>query len=251
MSAANLDRIKERIRALRGMTREAGCSEQEAMEAARLAMLLIDKYQLSDDDLDLAQVELAGIGGKRLAADELWWTVARICRCKAVRSSLGQGRGVTFTYHGRPSDILVAEYLHEILAEAVRAETDRFRQTPDFTRRRNRSTKYAAVKAFHEGMVARLERRLWDLWWLRASEAGSVDQIEAEERQLLDKIDLTLARHGYTFTAAKALPQLPSGSTQPAHMATTPLGASPSTRQSAERPQLRCSNILNLSKEGK
>lgn len=205
MSAANLDRIKERIRALRGMTREAGCSEHEAMEAARLAMLLIDKYQLSDEDLDLAKVELAGIGGKRLAADELWWTVARICRCKAVRTSLGQGRWVTLTYHCRPTDILVAEYLHGILSEAVRSETDRFRLTPEFTRRRNRSTKYAGVKAFHEGMVARLQSRLWDLWWIRANEAGNVDLIEAEERQLLDKIDTTLARHGYTFTAAKAL----------------------------------------------
>lgn len=203
-------RVKERIRALKQMTTDQGCTEAEAMEAARLALQLMDKYQVSDDELDMGSATLPGVAGRRAAADELWWTVGRICRCKPIRQPQELGRGVTFTYYGRTSDVAVAEYLHGLLAAAIVRETESFRQSEEFRRRRKRSTRNAAVKAFHEGMVHRLENRLWQLWWMRAAGQGDVEQVRAEDRQLLDCIDAILADRGMKFTTAKNLAPPPS-----------------------------------------
>lgn len=205
MSNPDLDRIRERIRQLRQMTTAAGCTEAEAMQAASLAMKLMDKYGLDDDELDLETADAPGVAGRRSVADELWWTVARICRCKAWYVSHGRGGGVTFSYFGRSADVAIATYLHELLTNAIRSETAAFKETAVYRRRRTRTTRNQAVRVFQRAMVDRLESRLWALWWLRVSDEQTADQIEADEKKLFAQLDQALERAGRQFTTANAL----------------------------------------------
>ena len=54
-AAADLDKLKSRIQALRAKTVQNGCTEAEALSAAAKVAELLDQYDLSLSDVDLRQ----------------------------------------------------------------------------------------------------------------------------------------------------------------------------------------------------
>lgn len=201
---AELDKIRARIRQLRKMTIDNGCTEAEAMRAAEIAMKLMDRYGLRDGDVEFESTSQDTPGRRRQVIDSLWNTVAWVCGCEGWLDS--SGSRLRYVYFGRPADVIVAEYLHELLAGAYRRECEAFRKSTEYRRRRTRRTRSAALKAFQAGMVAMIRSRLFHLWWKRAPEdtdAGREQLFESQKRHLA-VLGADLERRGLAFkTMAK------------------------------------------------
>jgi hypothetical protein len=170
----DLKKIRKRIRDLTQMTTDNGCTEAEAMAAAEKAMELMQRYGLNSEDLDRESASLGAYGKRRTVVDGLWQEVAKICRCHTYGVS---DNGLRIVYYGRPADVAIAEYLHDILRVAVHRASAEFKETHEYQKRRKRATRNAAIKAFQSAMCGRLRARLNELWWNRHK--ATVDYAES------------------------------------------------------------------------
>lgn len=191
-----LAKIRARIRQLRRMTVANGCSEHEAMRAAEIAMRLLGKYGLHEDDVANELSPQPTFGRRRQVVDNLWSVVAKITGCEGFFT---RGDWLRFVYFGRPADVAVAEYLHDLLDGAFRRECADFRGQSEYLRRRKRKTRAAAMKAFQQAMVARLRRRLFRLWWRRAAASGDTAGFMDNSAGHLGRLSADLARRGHSF----------------------------------------------------
>lgn len=163
----NLDAIRAKLRALREKTVENGCTEEEAMLAAEKMAELLSKYGLSNEELDAEGYEQNTISmGRRSPLEDVWFEVARFADCKAWYSRSWDGK-LSFVFFGRPQDVLVAEYVYEVLKDACKRALADFRASEPYKRRRTTKTRAQAVKAFQEGLAAGLCRKLRDGLWKR------------------------------------------------------------------------------------
>ena len=85
--AAELSRVKGRIKALTEKTVANGCTEAEAMAAADMVGRLLERYALSMDEIEIrtarcVQVEVPLGGRRRRPIDGCVPTIARFCDCK-------------------------------------------------------------------------------------------------------------------------------------------------------------------------
>ena len=161
---ADLDKVRAILRALKAKTVDNGCTEDEAMAAAEKMTELLSRHGLSEEDLAEAEYSETTIGlGRRSPLDRVWFAVARFVDCRGwyVR----QGKGWGFAFFGRAQDVLVAEYVHDVLRSACDQALAVFRRSDLYTRRRKASTRNQAVKAFLEGLalglVGKLDNGLW------------------------------------------------------------------------------------------
>lgn len=197
-----LDKIRERIRQLRKMTTENGCTEAEAMSATEIALRLMSEYGLRDDQIENEHSALDAYGRRRTVADELWNTVAFVCRCQGwYRNDLG----LQYVYYGHPNDLAIAEYLHELLRGALRRESAVFKKGSEYLRRRKRKTRNAALKAFHQAMVGRLSRKLMKLWWTKANASGDYVAFEKQWGAHRDRLLSSLVDGGMKFGSMGSL----------------------------------------------
>ncbi len=199
----DIERIKARIRALRQMTEANGCTEAEAMQAAASALSLMQKHSLSDDDLAFVQYRRTTPGKRRQVIDSLWPHVARICRCKGWFAATDNG--LTYVYFGREEDVLIAEYLHGLLVAAFRREADQFKASHEYKRRRKQKTRNASLRAFQQGMLERITRRLSELWWVRINSEGNAEAAALVERDYLKRLAKVLQEMGVQLSGMAAL----------------------------------------------
>jgi hypothetical protein len=205
---SNLNKIKDRLRALRAKTTAAGCTEAEALAAAEKLADLLTKYGLSHDDIGDAdaegweQVDI-DLGARRRPRDELWGTVAYYCDCDdwLIRTNGARWRAA---YFGRPSNVAVATYLHELLERAIVGGLEGYKKEPSYQRRRKNATRRAALKAFEVGMVDRLRLRLGRLKWLRYH-TGDDGQTKALVVSYKVPIEAELDRRGMKFGKVASL----------------------------------------------
>jgi hypothetical protein len=127
---AVLERLIQRIRALRAKTVDHGCTEQEALAAAAKVAELLDRYGLSLSSLELHQQVCQGIGidtGRRRIGpiDDCVAAIAAFfdCRTWSERSTSVPIRHVFF---GLRVDVEAAHYLYDLIDLAFSAETDTF-----------------------------------------------------------------------------------------------------------------------------
>ena len=198
----DLKKIREKIRALRNKTVANGCTEAEANAAMAMAFDLMGKYGLDDGDIAFEQMRVDSFAGRRSIVDGLWSVVGKVCSCHVYFEKTDRTRIV---YTGRPADVAVAEYLHDLLSGAVKRETTDFRKHPEYAKRRKAKTRNAAVKAFQSALVARLARRLGDLWWSRAEASGDVEKFYLDHTSHVAKITTDIARRGVEFSKARSL----------------------------------------------
>jgi hypothetical protein len=161
---ADRRKLRDTIAALKAKTTAAGCTEAEAMLAAEKVAELLGKHGVDNvDDLEFDEVAIEI--GRRQVVDRLWPSVATFCHCK--HWLVGNGRTWKVVYFGRWTDVLVAEYLHELLSRQIRAATGEFMKSKEYTRRRSPRTKREAKKAFQHGFVTGLADKLWAVQWRR------------------------------------------------------------------------------------
>ncbi|MEM1284929.1 MAG: DUF2786 domain-containing protein [Pseudomonadota bacterium] len=151
--------IIEKIKALRSMTTDRGCTEAEAASAAAKAAQLMREARLSEDDLVLTEsTAQTGIKGRSKAA-RLFGIIGYVTNCVAVEELNGD---VLFV--GRDPGPEIARYLLDVCETAVRVETARFKEGHFYTSRRKTATRRKAIADFQTGLVKKLGVRLYDLF---------------------------------------------------------------------------------------
>jgi hypothetical protein len=171
--AAELSRVKGRIKALTEKTVANGCTEAEAMAAADMVGRLLERYALSMDEIEIRtarciQVEVPLGGRRRRPIDGCVPTIARFCDCKVwlARTAVADPEpldfdpmrlGSRYVFFGFETDTALAIYLFTVIDRAVITETVAFRQfNPRFRGVRLRQ----ATSSFQHGIVARVSERL-------------------------------------------------------------------------------------------
>src|SRR5664279_5036662 len=117
---ADLDRLVQRIRALRAKTVEQGCTEQEALAAAEKVAELLDRYGLNLSELDLRKQSCEGIGietdrKRRGPIDDCMATIAAFFDCR-VWAETAEDATLRYIFFGLPADVQAAVYLHDLIA---------------------------------------------------------------------------------------------------------------------------------------
>jgi hypothetical protein len=171
--AAELSRVKGRIKALTEKTVANGCTEAEAMAAADMVGRLLERYALSIDEIEIrsarcVQVEVPLGGRRRRPIDGCVPTIARFCDCKVwlARAAAPDPEkpdfdpswpGSRYVFFGFETDTALAVYLFAVIDRAVITETAAFKQlNPRLRGVRLRQ----ASSSFQHGVVARVSERL-------------------------------------------------------------------------------------------
>jgi len=171
----DLKALRGKLEALRRMTVENGCSEAEAAVAAEKMAEILAKHGLTEADLDAMAMadHREQLLKRRSPIDEIWGAVADFARCVSY-TDRGPDRRREIVYYGREADVMVAEYVHDVVARAVSDARRAFMASPEYRRRRTARTRAAALRAFEEGLADRLRRSLWAGLWRRYPDPPSV-----------------------------------------------------------------------------
>ncbi len=171
--AAELARVKSRIKALTEKTVANGCTEAEAMSAAEMVGRLLERYALSMDEIEIrtarcVQAEVPLGGRRRRPIDGCVPTIARFCDCKVwlARAPAADPLqpdfdwtqpGSRYVFFGFETDTALATYLFAVIDRAVETETAAFKRgNPQF---RGAGLRQASA-SFQHGVVARVSERL-------------------------------------------------------------------------------------------
>ncbi len=126
-----LDRLMQRIQALRAKTVDHGCTEPEALSAAEKVAELLDRHGLSLSALDFQTQPCASVGvqtnRRRITAiDTCVPAIAAFFDCR-VWVERSKGAELRYVFFGLRGDVTAAEYLYERVEQAFATETARFR----------------------------------------------------------------------------------------------------------------------------
>ncbi len=204
-SGANgdLDKLMQRIRALREKTVEQGCTEQEAMAAAEKVAELLDRYGLSLSELDLRKQTCEGIGvetgrKRRGPIDDCMGTIARFFDCRVWAETAENGT-LRYIFFGLPGDVQAAVYLQDLIVLTFQSATAEF-QRGEFYGSLFSGDRRSATNSFQIGLARGIVARLNALRAARdASAAGSngralVPVKQSIIEQELERLGLTLRR---------------------------------------------------------
>jgi hypothetical protein len=169
--AAELSRVKGRIKALTEKTIANGCTEAEAMAAADMVGRLLERYALTMDEIEIraarcVQAEVPLGCRRRRPIDGCVPAIARFCDCKVwlARAAAPEQPGFDpkrldsrYVFFGFETDTALATYLFAVIDRAISTETVAFKQlNPRFRGVRLRQ----ATASFQHGVVARVSERL-------------------------------------------------------------------------------------------
>ncbi len=173
-ASGDLDKLMQRIRALREKTVEQGCTEQEAMAAAEKVAELLDRYGLSISELDLRKQSCEGIGvetgrKRRGPIDDCMGTIAAFFDCR-VWGETGESGALRHIFFGLPGDVQAAVYLHDLIVLAFASETAAF-QRGTFYGSLDSGERRSATNSFQVGLAQGIVSKLGAL--RRAREAAS------------------------------------------------------------------------------
>jgi hypothetical protein len=133
-----MERLVQRIHALRAKTVAQGCTEEEALAAAEKAAELLDRYGLSLGEVEFRAQPCMGIGiqtNRRLLApiDSCVPGIAAFFDCRVWVEHV-DSRPLRYVFFGLRGDVAATEYLYNLVEQAFQTETDVFRASPLYTR---------------------------------------------------------------------------------------------------------------------
>lgn len=234
----DLSKLRQRLAALRNMTTANGCTEAEALAAAEKAAELLASTGMTDIELDASLMEglPVDIGARRRPIDSVWITVAVFAECHGYLERVGNRW--RWVYFGDPANILVAEYVHEVVRRAARTAAREFRAGEVYRRRRTARTKAQVLKALEEGFALGIAPKIMAGLWRRKA-------YRVNRRQ---NVRLSSSRSGRRSRASWRGAACPSARRErsrrrpassampPIGTATPPAGRSTSRRRSPGRP---------------
>lgn len=190
-SSDDLAKIKARLRALREKTTTNGCTQEEAIAAASKAAELLSQYGLSEDDLSADLFVFARrFVGKRSPLEDIWFAGATFADCKAYYQK--DGSRLCLVFFGRERDVLVAEYVFDVLKSASDRASREFRVSDTYRKRRTPKTRAQAMKIFQEGLSRSLVAKIIDGLWERYGE-NSAERYQRTQ----DLLDRQLGSRGF------------------------------------------------------
>ena len=160
----NRETIIELIRQLQNKKIDNGCTEEEALSAARKAGELMDKYNITLDAVYLGEVECATItipcSLNRNHVDYCIGAIAQYCDCRVYWTSTATSR--VYNVFGLPIDANMVHYLFDIINAAMENEVEKFKLTSAYTSlgKHTRVSKRMASGSFLKGMASRIAKRL-------------------------------------------------------------------------------------------
>lgn len=196
-----LDRLVQRIRALRAKTVEQGCTEPEALAAAEKVAELLDRYGLNLSELDLRKQSCEGIGvdtnrKRRGPIDDCLTTIAAFFDCR-VWSETSEDATLRYIFFGLPADVQASVYLHDLIALAIISETGAF-QAGEFYRSSDSGHRRSATNSFQIGLALGINQKLKALRQSRdAANGGSNGRALVPIKDAM--IDDEMERLGLTF----------------------------------------------------
>jgi Protein of unknown function (DUF2786) len=198
---ADLDRLMQRIRALRAKTVEQGCTEQEALAAAEKVAELLDRYGLNLSELDLRKQSCEGIGvetdrKRRGPIDDCMTTIAAFFDCR-VWAETSEDATLRYIFFGLPADVQASVYLHDLIVLAFASETGAF-QAGEFYHSAHSSHRRSATNSFQIGLARGINQKLHTL--RRARDTANGDSHGRALVPIKDSmIDDEMERLGLTF----------------------------------------------------
>lgn len=164
-------KLRRKVAQLLALARGGRCTEAEALNAASIADRLMAENGLTEADI-AASVMFTIIlpipaGGMPRTILSMFMKIAhhRDCGCFLY--------GDDFAYFGHETDVIIAEYLHEVCGRAARTALDEFRKTRPYRKRRTPKTRKAASQIFIAGFGLAIGRKL----------AAIRDPAETEEKR--------------------------------------------------------------------
>jgi len=204
-----IDNIKEKIMKLLAKAGDAACTAEEADTALTMAKKLMDKYGVSDADLENAKSDdwKEEAWGARQNKKGQWifhpvdryalGAVAKFCGCRAWKDRSGTPKAVFF---GMPSDIELANWMRVALIQQF---------DKDWATYKNMSGRRLGVRgltearlAFSQGFCSAVQERLTQ-WQFRHEASDSNALIVVKQ----DAINKELAVRGISFTSSAAPPR--------------------------------------------
>lgn len=188
------EKICARIRALLAKTVENGCTEDEAIGAAAKAAEMLERYNLTVDEVELRESQFTRHTERHddPVGDRLWKPAAAISELTGARYWVAKpGMPVEITFFGFEHEVLVAKYLLEICARSMRLHEVVMRSQ---MRLLNPSAQRRKIAPFLDGMADRLHARIKALKPAELAGTGLVvlhreliDQALKDEGLKLDK----------------------------------------------------------------
>jgi hypothetical protein len=128
---ADLDRVIQRILALRAKTVEHGCTEREAMAAAEKVAELLARHDLTLDEVSVRQSACAGLAveterRRRGPIDQCAKPIADFCDCHVWSEDTAEGTW-RWIFFGLKADVEAARFLYDLIETTFETETSAFR----------------------------------------------------------------------------------------------------------------------------
>lgn len=175
----NLEKIKDRIRALMAKTTGAGCTEEEAIAASAKVQELLHKYQLSLTDIRIKESTCSKeeYNTQKKTDSPISNVVNAIgyftdTKCWLSRDTDGRQ---TYVFFGLEHDVMIAHYIMKVLDYAVIYAAQDYMKTRDCGKDRGK-----VKKDFEMAMVLRLARRLREM-----KDAQRKDDVSTTGRDLV------------------------------------------------------------------
>jgi hypothetical protein len=172
------DKIKERVAKLLNMTADRGASEAEAMFAAEEVARLMAHYDINATELSVrstraieqivtvrkyGNMNIAGPCARHVAqlCDCMYWLSREIDPRDTDLSPLWQREIRTVVFFGLPADAEIAGYLFDLISNAIVAEIEVYKESPDYQREVEAGVNgRTAVTSFVNGMEKTICSRL-------------------------------------------------------------------------------------------
>jgi hypothetical protein len=155
------DKIAAKIRALLAKTVENGCTEDEALSAARMAAALLEKHNMTMDETQLRENPMKREASRvsEIVGDRLWKVAKAISALTGARywQSPSGVYPVTITFFGFEHEVQVSQYVLEICTRATEQAAKRVERDNVLLVKRKRVQMRIA---FVDGMLDRLAQRI-------------------------------------------------------------------------------------------
>ena len=205
-ATAEIDRVIQRIQALRARTADRGCTEAEAMAAAAKVSELLARHDLTLDEVSVRQSDCEGVsvatGRKRRApVDTCTTSIAEFCGCR-VWGEQRAGECLGFVFFGLRADVEAARFLHDLIEVTFHTESETFRRGTIYQALRG-GDRRTALNSFQVGLASGICGKLNDL---KTARQGSTCQstgfdLVAVKHSVLDDEISRLGLHFTTRTA--------------------------------------------------
>jgi hypothetical protein len=205
-AAADIDRVIQRIQALRTRTADRGCTEAEAMAAAAKVSELLARHDLTLDEVSVRRSDCEGVsvatGRKRRApVDSCAQSIAEFCDCRVWGEQRGDGTH-GFVFFGLKADVEAARFLHDLIEVTFDTESATFRCGAIYQSLRG-GDRRSALNSFQIGLASGICSKLADLKAARQDNRGrstGFDLVAVKHSVVDDEI----SRLGLHFTTRTA-----------------------------------------------